>query len=203
VIIRQQYRPWKAAVIAAVLLLLLFPVKSGGGYAPDGMPVPVPTQFALFKKILKFDRNLKTRSGNGVVAGIAFQGGYRPSLNAKEQAAGILADNSFTIESLSVSVQELDLGRIQDVEKELRLRKITLLYIAPLQAYPLADIIRATRNLHILTLTGVSSYVQEGVSVGLDTEIDDRPKILINRKSSLLEGADFQANLLKLAKIYE
>lgn len=181
----------------------MFPAVSGSGYTPERMPVPVQAQFTLFRKILKFDRNLKTRCGSEVVIGIAYQGTYRPSLTVKEQVADILSDKSFIIEGVPVSVQELDLARVHDVEKELKSRKITLLYITPLQAYSLDDITKATRNLHILTLTGVSAYVQEGVSVGLDTEIDDRPKILINHKSSLLEGADFQANLLRLAKIYD
>lgn len=201
--ILQQHHSWKIATFITVVLSFLFPVSSGGGYVPDQMPVPVQTQFTLFRKILKFDRNLKTRCGNEVVIGIAFQGAYRPSLAVKEQVTTILSDKSFTIEGLPVSAQEFDLGRIHDIEKELKARKINILYITPLQAYPLDDIINATHNLHILTLTGVSSYVEEGVSVGLDTEIDDRPKILIHRRNSLLEGADFQANLLKLAKIYD
>lgn len=185
-------------------IFLLFPGYSGGGAAESGgISMPVSTQFELFRKILKFDRNLKTRAGNAVAVGVLFQSSFRLSQVVKEQAIAALSDKNYTIEGIKVTPQEIDASKITDLEKELRTRNITLLYIAPTQAFRLDELLRITRSLKVLTLTGVPEYVAAGVSVGLGTEQDDRPKILINRTSAALEGADFQAYLLKLAKIYE
>ena len=43
-------------------------------------------------------------------------------------------------------------------------------------------------------------YVEAGLSVGLDIE-RDRPQIVVNLEASRAEGADFGAQLLKLARV--
>jgi hypothetical protein len=51
-------------------------------------------------------------------------------------------------------------------------------------------------------LTGVPDYIYNGISVGIDIK-GEKPEILINLKSSKLEGADFSSQLLKISTIIE
>ncbi len=77
---------------------------------------------------------------------------------------------------------------------------IDILYITPLRATGIKEIIRACGAGKILTLTGVPEYVTDGVAIGIGIK-GEKPRILINITSAKNEGSDFSSQLLKLAMV--
>jgi hypothetical protein len=86
------------------------------------------------------------------------------------------------------------------VERSIEKDSVDLLYIAPLRAVDVGDITRVTQDRHVLTFTGVPDYVSEGVSVGIGTKAG-KPQILINIDSARREDADFNSQLLRIARV--
>lgn len=74
--------------------------------------------------------------------------------------------------------------------------------MAPLRAVNMATITARTRKSSVITLTGVPSFVDEGLAVGIDLQ-GEKPRLLVNRKAAGAEGAKFSSRLLKLARIVD
>ena len=75
-----------------------------------------------------------------------------------------------------------------------------MLYVSPLRATPLRDVITASRAMRVTTVTGVPRYVESGLAIGVDMK-GERPEIVINLAASRAEGADLTSHLLKLARV--
>ena len=71
-----------------------------------------------------------------------------------------------------------------------------------LRAVAVDDIVTLTRELQVLTFTGVPAYVNDGMAVGIDL-LEKKPKIVINLPAARAEGAAFNAHLLKLANVIQ
>ena len=76
----------------------------------------------------------------------------------------------------------------------------SLLYVAPLRSKDLSEIAASARAAKVTTVTGVPDYLQSGLAVSVRRQ-GGRPKLLVNLRAARLEGADFKAELLKLAEI--
>jgi hypothetical protein len=75
-----------------------------------------------------------------------------------------------------------------------------VLYVTPLRARGVADIASAARARRMLTLSGDASYVAAGLAVGIAIA-GNRPQIVINLTAAREQGADFSAQLLRLAVV--
>ena len=162
--------------------------------------IPVKTQWSLICKLLPFDRNLTFRSGDKIVIGIFYQDRYRLSLNVKNEMCETIEKNpDLTIAGLPCKYVALDLGNLDSIDSLVSAEGVNLAYVAPLRAVDLTTITDLCRKSHILSITGVPEYVEQGISLGFGLK-GDKPTILINREASYAEGADFSSQLLKLAK---
>lgn len=167
------------------------------------MEVPVETQLQLFAKILSYDRNLHVRTGGRGVLGIIYQHTYKASSSAKDDMLkSIGALPQVKMGDIPFRVELIDLEGTDDLAAELEKRGVTVAYITPLRAFQLETLLEATREQKILTLTGVSSYVDGGVSISIGL-LNQRPQILINLPSSKAEGAEFNSHFLKLVKVLQ
>ena len=162
------------------------------------MDVPVTTQLSLFLKVMTFDRNLEKRAGQKVVLAVAYQSENRTSSRARNEAVAALSGIS-RVGTLDFEVMGIDLDR-QNLETELRDHNVAFLYVTPLRAMNLNEVISAARAAGVSTITGVPDYVGVGLSVGVRLQ-GDRPRLMINLEASRLEGADYKAELLKLAQL--
>ncbi len=164
------------------------------------MEVPVEVQVPIFFKILTFDRNLEKRSGKKLTIGIVHQSGYKESLNAKNKFIETLNKTSIKkVKDIPVSLVPIDVDN-NDLEDFVSKNEVSALYIAPLRAYNIENIIKVSQNKKIVTMTGVIEQINSGISIGIGTK-GDKPLIIINLRSAKLEGVDFSSQLLKLAKI--
>ncbi len=191
----QKFIFWKQAGLIG--LLLLFATL---GDAQE-MPVPVDLQLPLFTKILTFDKNLEQRAGDSLRITVVYQKLYRYSDNTREaffSNAGIMGLRK--INGIPIVLLSHDLHTAEELQKFISEQKIDIIYIAPLRAVPVDEITGLSRELKVLSISGVTDYMQQGVSVGLDIK-GDKPEIIINKNNSGQEGADFSSRLLHLARI--
>lgn len=182
---------------AAVVGVLLAIGASTSALAQE-MEVPVAVQLPLLLKVMSFDRQLRARSAGTIVIAIAYQSGLRASAGAKEEAWRAVS-NVREIDGMPVSVVAIDLDR-DELGPALTRSRVTLLYLAPVRGIDVDDFVSITRAAHVTTLTGVVRYVEMGLAVGVRLR-GDRPRILVNLPASRREGAEFSAELLKLAQV--
>ena len=97
-------------------------------------------------------------------------------------------------------VEFIDLDE-QSLIVELRKRQVDVLYVAPLRALDITIVADAARATRVTTCTGTPDYLTAGLAVSVRYQ-GERPKLLINVEAARLEGAEFSAELLKLAQVY-
>jgi hypothetical protein len=165
--------------------------------------VPINVQYVLLHKILAFDRNLKERAGKELVIGIIYQSNFRNSLNFKDELVEVIAksqpgklvdipDRYVTIE-WTANLNLSEFGAKNEID---------IFYVAPLRAVEIKTITAVSRSRKILTFTGVPVYVDAGLAAGVGIK-GDSPRIIINLPAARAEGVEFDAQLLKLAKVIE
>ncbi len=196
--------PRRVTALAAGLVLFGALAVSPGRAAAQDTPVPVDVQVQIMVKILNFDRKLPQRLGGRLVVGVLYQGRYRTSANVGGEVCRTLLAlpkaGLGALESLQISCLAIDLDLAHDLAATLRREQIQVLYVSPLRAFRLEELVAMSRAAQITTLTGVPRYVETGLAIGVDMK-GDRPEIVINLPASRAEGADLNAQVLKLARV--
>ena len=163
--------------------------------------MPAPMQASLFAKILTFDRNLKARAGKELKIGVLYQSKVRSSLEAQEEfLRAMCGDPGRRIEALAVSCVAIEWTGAPNLEAGTAREGIRVLYVAPLRAVAIEEIVAISRARRITTLTGVPEFVEKGIALGLALRAE-RPLILVHLAAARAEGADLNSQLLKLARV--
>jgi uncharacterized protein DUF4154 len=187
----------RATPLIAVALLALA-ARPGSG--ADEMPAPADLQVPLLLKILTYDRNFGTKARADLTIGIVYDPGDADSVKAKNEVAemlGKVADK--TVKKLPIKYVLLEQRGLADLEAMVRSHGVSLLYLAP-GLRNVDEVIRVSQASRITTATGVRSYVERGVAVGIGVR-QDKPEILINLPASRSEGSEFDASLLRIATV--
>jgi hypothetical protein len=189
---------WRVSVAAATAFAFLLSARVAQA---SEMPVPPPMQASLFAKILTFDRNLEARSGKDLRIAVLYQKMVRTSLQAQEEfVQAMCGDPGQRIVGLALKCMALEWTGAADVEAALVRNGIRFLYVAPLRAVAIEEIVAISRARKITTLTGVPGYVEKGIALGLTLRAE-RPLILVDLTGARAEGANFNSQLLKLARV--
>ena len=187
----------RATPVIAVALLAL---AARPGWGADEMPVPADLQVPLLLKILTYDRNFETKAKAELTIGIVYDPGDPGSVRAKNEVAEMLDKVAGkTVKKLPIKYVLLEHRGLAELGTEVRSRGVSLLYLAP-GLRNLDELIRFSQASRITTATGVRSYVERGVAVGIGVR-QDKPEILINLPASRSEGSDFDASLLRIATV--
>jgi YfiR/HmsC-like len=165
-------------------------------------PVPVPIQFQLVLKVLTAERNRPLETRKDLAIGIVYQRKSPDSRDVKDQFAAEIEKGTANHRAPPVRLGLIDVSNPADLASGFARVNPDILYVSPLPGFDLDAIVSLSRARKILTFTGVPAYVQSGLSVGFSSERGDA-RILINRKASLAEGADFSSKFLKLAQVIE
>jgi len=193
--------PRAGSQLVTGLLLLGLTVLVPPSVAAQEVAVPVAVQVPILVKILNFDRKLPERAGDRLVVGVLYQSRYRTSANvAHEVCRSLLQLPTGSLGALELSCVAIDLDAIPALDVALKRERIRVLYVSPLRAISLGEVISASRAAQITTLTGVPRYVETGLAIGVDMK-GERPEIVINLAASRAEGAELTAHLLKLARV--
>jgi len=185
--------------VGALLCLSLLVSRTSGA---EEVPVPARIQIPILLKILTFDRNFEDRVRSQLKIGILYTEEDPLSRQAKDDIVDVLtryADK--TIRRLPITYVLMRYTTEQNMAEFAKSQGINVFYVAPGNAKHLAALLRISQKHRIITVTGVPQYVERGVTVGLELKSDNKTRILINLKSSKMEGALFDANLLRLATV--
>lgn len=186
-------------LVTLLATAILMTCNSHSTMQAQEMPVPIQAQASLLFRIAEFDRNLVAGVGHEIVIGILYQPRFRESSNARHELASILHGRA-TIAGVPVRYVAVELSEVPGLRDVLLRDSVDVLYITPLRAQPVREITAVTRDIAVVTWTGVPEYVSRGVAVGIG-DLGGRPRILVNSNAARLEGAAFSSELLKLATI--
>ncbi len=168
------------------------------GAVGQEMSLPVPTQVSFLTRMLAFDRNLD-RMGEGIVVGVLYQPRFRASLNAKNAVLAAGHEHPWIVD-LPVQYVPLEITDSAQLHRELVRHGVDVVYVAPLRAVAVEDVVAVCRALRLLSFTGVPEYVRRGLVMGVGSR-GVRPVMLVNLGSARASGAELSSELLKLARI--
>jgi hypothetical protein len=197
---RQLLERWRPGALWLLLGGLLGTAPVDG--RAQAMELPVEVQIPIFLKLLTFDRNLTTTAGTELVIAVLYQGGNRESQAVSRQVDVELRKASRMFEGLTTRVLAIDLEREGDLAARLRHDSVKAMYIGPLRAVDLRALLRASRAAQVRSFSGVGRFVTQGVAMGAILR-GDLPEIVINLPAAREEGADYPAQVLKLARVIE
>jgi hypothetical protein len=160
------------------------------------VPVPVRVQVPLFLRIMTFDRNLPARSSGDLRIAVLYQSRNRTSQVIADEVSRAIGSTP------GAEAVGIDLDKVSDLRTALVESRARVLYVSPLRGIDIGSIVRVSRETGVTTITGVPRYVDEGIAIGLDLKAD-RPEIVVNLEAARAEGADFTAQLLKLARVVQ
>lgn len=186
---------------AASLLFLACITLSERALSQSGS-VPVNIQYALFVKILSFDRTLGAQARGEIVIGVVYEGNSMKSSDVKSKLVTAMEEAPADVKGMPVRYMLMDLDVEQDVSLLVARHRPTILYVAPIRAAGIEAITTVSRAEKILTLTGVPQYVESGLAVGVGVNAE-RPQIIVNLPAAKSEGVDFDSQLLRIARVIQ
>ncbi len=144
------------------------------------MPVPENIQAALLPKVLKFNPKLSDKTTIKML--IVYDNN---SQNTKDAF----------IKELGVAIE---VKAILSFELEENISGYDLVYFMP----GLDDLSIICKTHKVLSVTGISQYVEEGrISLGIGIQ-NNKPKIFVNLTSLEKEGQSLSSDILRIAKIF-
>lgn len=141
---------------------------------------PVNVVAALILKVAAYERNISDKS-EGVTIYVM---GAADVADELRKGIGKLVGNS--------TLNAIDEG------DGLPSAKPSILYVG--DQSNVAEALAYTRSNKILSVTGKSRLVAEGVTLGIGVNENGKPEIIINLSSSVEEGLDWNASIMKVAK---
>jgi hypothetical protein len=185
------------------IISLILALSLTNSARPQEMDVPIEQQLPLLLKILCFDRALKERVGDEIVFAVIYQKKYKKSLNVKEGLeSNINKLVANKIDNIPISFMVIDMSDEIDLSSIIDNNHVDVIYVTPVKALNIESVTSVSRQKHIMTLTGISEYVESGIAVGIGAK-GGKPQIMINLPSAKAEGIDFSSQLLKMAKIID
>jgi hypothetical protein len=170
--------------------------------AAEAMPFPPDVQIALLLKVLTYDRSFQYKAKSGVTIGVVYVPTDPDSVKAKDEVLSTLSRVSDrTIKNLPIKFVALEYKDAASLEKAVRANRVNVFYIAPGNAAGLPALLKMSKTFAITSATGVPEFVERGVAIGIGIKADKKPDILINLPASRTEGSDFDASLLRIARV--
>ncbi len=164
-------------------------------------------ELELLKKILVFERNMKSSPEGSLVMGLLYQSSSPISSWAMEDWLDLqktTAPEDLVIKNSRLELQPVDLDSGQSLEKTLSELKVRLLYLSPLELTGrpglLSAVIKTCEKLRVGTLTAVPEYLEAGVALGFVWQ-KDRYQIVINLEAARAQGLNFSSQFLKLTTV--
>jgi hypothetical protein len=161
-------------LLPAVVLLLTGQAKAQLKKAPADVAA------AMLIKVADFEKNISDGRSVGIYV-----------MGAPEVAAELR-------KGVGKPIGKGTLGRV-DAGNGLPSGRPDILFVG--SASGVVSALEYTRKNRVLSATGSPDLVERGITLGFGIGEDDKPKILLNSKSSAAEGVDWNPAILKIAKI--
>ena len=164
---------------------------------------PIETQYLMLRKALAFERGLLARTDKEIVVGVLYQSRHPSSLAflvKLREAIKKVDVERFTTRPLRFV--EIELHENFDFARDSTKQRFEVFYLGPVHTWEVKALTEISRARKILTFTGVPAQVEAGLTLGVIIS-ENRPLLLINLPAARAEGAEFDAQLLRLARILE
>ena len=161
-----------------------------------GQGVPSNLQAAIFYKVLAYDYNIQTKSGDEITIYVVIDNkttGQRDAIEAgfKKIAGQKLAGK--TIKLAVITAGELDDAIVSSSGE--------IIYVPDgATDSTVTKVLQIARNNKHATLCGNEGLAERGVAIGLTVE-GGKPKIVINLPASQAQGMKLSSKVLRLAKV--
>ncbi len=182
--------------------LLFFCLPLGGvssARAVETMDLPLQLQFKLLIKAATYNRAQRQKDPNTLRVGLIYSK-EAGSETIVRDIQNLFGNASLQVRKYAVEVFPLVYENASMLKKLTTSRSINVYYVAPGNSENLTTILNISQELQILTTTGVSDYVYDGVHLGVANN-GSRPEFLYNRTTAQSGGTDFHANFLRLVKV--
>jgi hypothetical protein len=186
--------------LIVTLILFLLGGNSARVSAQDRQ-LPVELQAALLLKVVSYEKTLSTLVEEELVVGIIYQPDLSRSRDTRSVMTRALRSASAAASAgVTVRVVDIPLDGAGELPFDLRGRGVHVVYIAPLRAVRLSDVLAGIGTPGLLSFTGEDGQLRDGVAVGLSLS-GDRAVVRIDLVSVRAVGAEFSSQLLKHAQI--
>jgi hypothetical protein len=199
---REGQHAWPRRCGRGLLATVLGGLLCAPAAGTEPMPFKPDVQITLLLKILTYDRSFPVKARSGVKIGVVYVASDPESVQVKDEilkTLQLVADR--TIKNVPITAVALEYKDPKALAAAVRSGGINVFYIAPGNAESLTELLRMSHTKGITTATGVPEYVQRGVAIGIGIKADKKPDILINLPSSRQEGSEFDASLLRIARV--
>ncbi|MBU1701640.1 MAG: YfiR family protein [Candidatus Eisenbacteria bacterium] len=186
---------WICLILAALLML-----AGGSVIASEEQEIPENLQVPILFKLLTYDRTLMEKSSEFLRVGVLYRRGDGASEQNMEALMEVLSSMAEkTIKGKTFEVVPIPWDRKESIDEGLRSAEVDILYVTRAHKGRLSQITALTRELNILSLTGVVDYVSGGLGVGVGLE-EDHPRIMVNLDAVRAEGHDLESQVLRICK---
>ena len=150
-------------------------------------------------RALAYDRNLASRFGTDLTFGVV-HGGEKPE-GEPQAVLGVLdALKAVKIGGLALVAKPIAWTDSDALTNAVAEQQIDVLFIASGLDEAAAAAPQITQNAKRTTMTRHRPYLDGGLALGVD-DVDGKPRIAVNLPAAKAEGANFTAELLRLAEV--
>lgn len=175
-------------------------LAGGSVIASEEQEIPENLQVPILFKLLTYDRTLMEKSSEFLRVGVLYRRGDGASEQNMEALMEVLSSMAEkTIKGKTFEVVPIPWDRKESIDEGLRSAEVDILYVTRAHKGRLSQITALTRELNILSLTGVVDYVSGGLGVGVGLE-EDHPRIMVNLDAVRAEGHDLESQVLRICK---
>ena len=183
--------------LRALLVSVLVPRSAE---AQEAEVVPLELQAQLLQKVVRYDQNFPRRAA-GRVRTLILTDPERPDSVRAGQTARSLLGELAEIGGLSHEEHVVAYSDAPSVRRAVDSGRATIVYVMRGLGKRVRDIALALNGADVLSVAAVPTHVPEGIVLGFDL-VSSQAKLLLNLTSAQRQKIAFQAQALKLMKVY-
>jgi len=173
-------------------------------YSNEDAILPAKIQVALIYNMLGYINNIEQLNNSGKIPiGIIFDDTMAAQAFSKDMLKNFLITKSLNIKIQNIEVDPflLKYGNEAEILDSLKNKKAKVIYIVIMSDDNMKAVLGVTKQLGILSITGIKTKenVKKGVSIGFGIT-DNKPAILINTRSLKSEDKEFSKDFYPLTK---
>lgn len=167
----------------------------------DNLAVTAEVHVPLFLKALAYDRNLEEKARGDILVGLLYRPGDVESEAVARSVAKLIAGYpTQKISELPVYYRLIPYQDSADLGKIVQDEWVDVIYVSPGSGAFLDDVLRVTSQGKVLSISGVTAYVERGVTMGVEDR-DGHAEMVVNLASAEHEGSKFSGQFLSLCHV--
>ncbi|MBN2009005.1 DUF4154 domain-containing protein [candidate division KSB1 bacterium] len=177
-------------------------IALGSASFSSAVELPIEKQADMLIKIMGYNKSIESNSRE-IRIGILYSEQV-PNIEKKiQQLDDIFYDyisNNRTVKGKSIQYSFIPVSSSENLKEKIKLLNVSALYVFSISDQNLQQVINVAKQEKIFTYSGTKSYFNKGVAVVVD-EQESSPKIFVDVQNAKDQGAQFNAELLKIAKL--